>query len=244
MIGSFHADFTGQVVVVTGAAGNLGRAVTRAFHGAGATMVCFDRSGGKLPAIFPELMAAGEHFLPASSVDVTAPESVATAVEATLERLGRIDGLMHTVGGYRTGHPIHETPIEDWDLMLNLNARSVFVTSRAVIPHMLERGAGTIINVASRAALAGESEAGPYSAAKSATIRLTEAIAAEVRHAGVRVNCVIPGTIDTPENRAAEPGEDYSAWVPPEQIADVFVFLASDAARAISGASIPVYGGR
>ena len=241
---SFAADYTGQVVVVTGSAGNLGRAVTRAFHAAGATMVCFDRSGEKLPAIFPELAAAGEHFLPALSVDVTAPESVAAAVEATLERFGRIDGLMHTVGGYRAGRPIHETPIEDWDLMLNLNARSVFVTNRAVIPHMLERGAGTIINVASRAGLAGESEEGPYSAAKSATIRLTEAIAAEVRHAGVRVNCVIPGTIDTPENRAAAPGEDYSAWVPPEQIADVFVFLASDAARAISGASIPVYGGR
>ena len=98
------------------------------------------------------------------------------------------------------------------------------------------------INVASRAALAGEAESGPYSATKSAVVRLTEAIAHEVHDAGINVNCVLPGTIDTPENRAAAPDEDFSSWVPPDQLAEVFLFLASESARAITGASIPVYG--
>ena len=240
----FEFDFTGQVVVVTGSAGNLGQAVTRAFHRAGATMVCFDRSGGKLKEIFPELAAAGEHFLPALSVDVTDADSVEEAFRVTVERFGRIDALMHTVGGYRAGRPLHETPVEDWDLMVSLNARSVFVTNRAVVPHMLARGSGTIVNVAARAGLAGESEAGPYSATKSAAIRLTETIAAELRGTGIHVNAVLPGTIDTPENRAAAPGADTTSWVTPEAIADVCLFLSSDAARAISGAAIPVYGPR
>ena len=126
--------------------------------------------------------------------------------------------------------------------MLSLNARSVFVTNRAVIPQLLEQGSGTIVNVASRAGLAGEPEAGPYSAAKSAAIRMTEAIAGELRGTAINVNAVFPGTIDTPENRAAAPTADHSRWVTPEAIAAVFLFLASDAARAISGASIPVYG--
>ena len=241
-MGGFQVDFSDQVVVVTGSAGNVGQAVTRAFHHAGATLVCFDRSGQKLPEIFPELAAAGAHFLPALSVDVTDAGSVEAAVAATVERFGRIDALMHTVGGYRAGHPVHETPIEDWDFMLSLNARSVFVTNRAVISQMLAQGSGTIVNVASRAGLAGEAEAGPYSAAKSAAIRMTEAIAAELRGTTINVNAVLPGTIDTPQNRAAAPDADPSHWVSPEQIANVFLFLASDAARPISGASIPVYG--
>ena len=241
-MGRLSADFSGHVIVVTGASGNVGRAVVRRFAAAGAHMVCLDRSGSRLPELFPELAASDEHLVPADSIDVTDPESFAPAVDAVIARFGRIDGLMHTVGGYRAGTPIHETPVEDWEFMINLNARSVFVTNRAVIPHMLERGAGKIINVASRAALAGEAESGPYSAAKSAVVRLTEAIAHEVHDAGINVNCVLPGTIDTPENRAAAPGEDFSTWVPPDQPAGVFLFLASESARAITGASIPVYG--
>ena len=241
-MGRLSADFSGHVIVVTGSTGNVGQAVVRRFAAAGAHMACLDRSGSRLPELFPELAASDEHFVPSDSIDVTDPDSVGAALDAVIARFGRIDGLMHTVGGYRAGTPIHETTIEEWDFLINLNARSVFVTNRAVIPHMLARGAGKIINVASRGALAGEAEAGPYSAAKSAVVRLTEAIAREVHDAGINVNCVLPGTIDTPENRAAAPDEDFNTWVTPDQIAEVFLFLASESARAITGASIPVYG--
>jgi NAD(P)-dependent dehydrogenase (short-subunit alcohol dehydrogenase family) len=126
--------------------------------------------------------------------------------------------------------------------MLDLNARTAFVVSRAVIPGMRERGQGKIIHVASRAALKGSAKAAAYSASKSALIRLTESLAAELKRDGINVNCVLPGTIDTPQNRASMPKADRSRWVAPEAIADVILFLASDAARAIHGAALPVYG--
>ena len=157
-------------------------------------------------------------------------------------RFGRIDVLVNTVGGFRAGTPVHETPLETWDFMFQLNARTAFLASRAVIPHMLQQGQGKLIHVAARAALTGAAKMAAYSVAKSAVVRLTESMAAELRRANIHVNCVLPGTIDTPQNRAAMPAADHSRWVKPEAIADVILFLASDAARAIHGAAIPVYG--
>jgi NAD(P)-dependent dehydrogenase (short-subunit alcohol dehydrogenase family) len=153
--------------------------------------------------------------------------------------------LTNAVGGYRAGKPVHETPLETWNLMLNLNARSAFVLSRAVVPPMLERGSGKIVHTAARAALKGGAKAAAYSISKSAVVRLVESLAAELRHKGITVNCVLPGTIDTPQNRqalAALPNVDPNRWVPPEAIADVILFLASDAAWAVNGAAIAVYG--
>jgi NAD(P)-dependent dehydrogenase (short-subunit alcohol dehydrogenase family) len=126
--------------------------------------------------------------------------------------------------------------------LLNLNARPVFIASRAVVPTMLGQGAGKIVNVAARAALSAASNQGAYAASKSAVVRLTETMAAELRHQGINVNCVLPGTIDTPQNRQSMPKADHSRWVQPEAIADVIVFLASDAAREVNGAVVPVYG--
>jgi NAD(P)-dependent dehydrogenase (short-subunit alcohol dehydrogenase family) len=163
-------------------------------------------------------------------------------VQSTMERFGRIDVLANTVGGYRAGLPVHETPLDTWDFMLNLNARTAFVLSRAVVPHMLARGSGKIVHVAARAALAGAGKAAAYSASKAATLRLVESLAAELRRENINVNCVVPGTIDTPENRQAMPKADHSRWVPPEAIADVILFLASDAAWPVNGAAVPVYG--
>ena len=107
---------------------------------------------------------------------------------------------------------------------------------------MLRAGKGRIINVAARAALQGAARLAAYSASKSAVVRLTESLAAELKDNGITVNCVLPGTIDTPQNRQASPREDFSRWVPPDAIADVILFLASDSARAVTGAAIPVYG--
>jgi NAD(P)-dependent dehydrogenase (short-subunit alcohol dehydrogenase family) len=234
-------DFSNRVVLVAGASGNLGQAVVRAFYAQGANLVLLDRAPDRLPKRFPGLAASPDHLL-LGSIDAGDAESVERAVKSALERFGRIDVLANTVGGYRAGQPVHETPLDTWDLMLNLNARTAFVLSRAVVPFMLTQGSGKIVHVAARAALAGSGKAAAYSASKAATVRLVESLAAELRRENINVNCVLPGTIDTPQNRKAMPKADHSRWVPPEAIADVMLFLASDAARAVNGAAVPVYG--
>jgi len=234
-------DFSSQVVLLAGASGNLGQAVTRAFYAAGARLVLLDRATDRLPQLFPELAATPEHLL-LGSVDVTDAASVEQAVETTLAHFGRIDVLVNTVGGYRAGQPVHETPPETWDFMLNLNARTAFILSQAVAPPMLAQGAGKIVHVAARAALAGAANAAAYSASKAALVRLVESQAEELKRANINVNCVLPGTIDTPQNRQAMPKANFSRWVSPEAIADVILFLASDAARAVHGAAVPVFG--
>ena len=163
-------------------------------------------------------------------------------VAEALDRFGRIDVLVNTVGGYRGGTPVHETAIETWEYLLDLNARSMFVVSRAIIPHMLERGRGKIVNVAARLALKGSANSAVYSASKSVVVRLTESMAAELKKQGINVNCVLPGTIDTPQNRQAMPKADFSRWVEPEAVADVILFLASDAARAVQGEAVAITG--
>jgi NAD(P)-dependent dehydrogenase (short-subunit alcohol dehydrogenase family) len=234
-------DFADRVVMVAGAAGNLGQAVARAFHAAGARLVLLDHHPDQLPELFPQLAGSSEHLL-LGSVDATDPASVEQAVQTALERFGRIDVLANTVGGYRAGTPVHETPLETWEFVLDLNARTAFVLSRAVVPVMRERRYGKIVHVAARAALAGSAKAAVYSISKSAVVRLVESMAAELRNDGINVNCVMPGTIDTPQNRASMPSADHSRWVPPEAIADVILFLASDAAWPVNGAAVPVYG--
>ncbi|MFC2037937.1 SDR family oxidoreductase, partial [Chloroflexota bacterium] len=134
------------------------------------------------------------------------------------------------------------TSLQTWDSMLNLNARTVFIVSRAVVPGMLQQGQGKIVNVAARVALKGGRNSGAYGVSKSAVLRLTESMSAELRDRGINVNCVLPGTIDTPQNREDMPKADHSRWVPPEALADVILFLASDAARAVNGAAVPAYG--
>ena len=234
-------DFSDRIVVVTGAAGSLGSAVAKAFEAAGAKLVLVDHKPDRLPRLFPELAGSEDHYL-ATSVDLTDEAAVQEMVREALERFGHIDVLVNAAGGYRAGTPVHETPLDTWDFMLNLNARTAFIASSAIIPAMLEQGMGKIINVGSRAALQGGAKAAAYSASKSVVMRLTESMSAELKKSGINVNCVLPGTIDTPQNREAMPRADTSRWVPPEALADVILFLASDAARAVHGAAIPVYG--
>ena len=233
-------DFTDRVVMVTGATGNLGQAVARTFANTNASVVLVARSDERIRQALPELAASAKALIiPADLMDA---QSVQTAVDAALSTFGRIDVLANTVGGYKAGTPVHETPIDTWEFMLDLNARTAFLISQAVIPSMLAQGYGKIVHVASRAGLQGGKNTAAYSAAKSAVIRLTESLSAELKHDGINVNCVLPGTIDTPQNREAMPKAKHDRWVAPEAIADVITFLASDAARAIQGAAIPVYG--
>ncbi len=234
-------DFSEKVILVTGAAGNLGQAVSFAFYAAGGSLVLVGRRREKLVELFAEQIPEGERGLYVTA-DLTAESSVAAMVETVVARYGRIDILVNIAGGFMMGTAVHETPVQTWDFMLNLNARTTFLMSRAVIPHMLTAEQGKIVNVAARAGLAGKAKMAPYVVSKSAVIRLTESMAAELKDHNINVNCILPGTIDTPQNRADMPKADYEKWVSPAALADVILFLASDAARAVHGAAVPVYG--
>lgn len=234
-------DFTDRVVLVIGAAGNLGQATARAFTGTGASLVLTDHRKGRLSALFPNLQQNNKHLF-FDLVNVTDPDSVQKFVDQTSTQFSHIDVLVNTVGSYRGGQPVHNMPLETWDLMMDMNARSALLLSRAVIPVMREQGHGKLIHIASRAAVRGMAKAAAYSAAKSALVRLVESMALELRKEHINVNCVLPGTIDTPENRLAMPKANFDRWVPPEAIADVILFLASETAWPINGAAIPVYG--
>ena len=234
-------DFSQKVVLVSGAGGNLGSASARSFLAAGARLVLVDLAEDRLVQLFPELAGSPDHIL-ANSVDVSQPEAVQNVIAETVARFGRIDVLANCIGGYRGGTSVHETPLETWEFLHNLNARNLFIICQAVIPAMLAQQSGKIINVAARSALAGGARLAAYSASKAAVVRLTESLAAELKNAGINANCVLPGTIDTPQNRQATPNADPTRWVSPDAIADVILFLASPAARAIHGAAIPVYG--
>lgn len=234
-------DFSNQVVLITGAAGALGRVVARSFQGAGARLALLDSRSDRLPEIFADVVGSSDHLF-CHATDLTDSAAVTAAVTQVVNHFRRIDVLLNIAGGFRAGLPLHETPEEDWNLMFDLNARSVFNMCRAVVPHMLAQKSGKIVNVAARAALSGGPNMAPYVASKSAVIRLTESMAAELREANINVNCVLPSAIDTPQNRRDMPNADYSHWVPPQDLAAVMMFLASDAARAINGAALPVYG--
>jgi len=232
-----------RVVLITGATGDFGPHVARAFAAEGARLALTGRNVEPAETLIQELGLGPDRAF-AHTADVTRAESVAGWVNAVKEKWGRADVLVNIAGGYKPGKPVHEMEEADWDFMLNLNARSAFLACRAVLPLMLARegGGGKIINVGSKAALAAGRKSTAYAVSKSAVLRLTEALSAEVRDKGINVNSVIPSTIDTPGNRAAQPDADTSKWLRPEDLAAVILFLASDAARAIHGAHIPVYG--
>jgi NAD(P)-dependent dehydrogenase (short-subunit alcohol dehydrogenase family) len=140
------------------------------------------------------------------------------------------------------GSPVHATSEADWNFLFDVNVRTLLNMAYAVVPRLLERGGGKVVNVGAFAAQKGVAQMGAYVAAKSTVIRLTETMAAELREKNINVNCVLPTTLDTPENRASMPKADPARWVALPDLANVIAFLCSDAARAIHGAAIPVTG--
>ncbi|MCX7925760.1 MAG: SDR family NAD(P)-dependent oxidoreductase [Fimbriimonadales bacterium] len=234
-------DFTGKIVLITGATGALGRVVARQFHQAGATLALCARDEQLLHQLFADL-ALDPHHLLIGGVDLRSPDDCDRLARAVEDRFGRLDALVNTVGGFSAGPPVHETPLDEWDSMLDMNLRTAFLVSRAIAPILIRTGGGAIVHVSGRAGLAGFGGGAGYCAAKAGVIRLTEVLSAELKEYGINVNCVLPGTIDTPSNRAARPDADFSRWVSPEALGEVMMFLCSPAARAIHGAAIPVYG--
>ena len=230
-------EFTDRTVMVTGAAGNLGRAVAAAFAELGANLVLVDLQRERLEAFGP----ASQHRMLAPA-NLLVQDEVNATVSAALAHFGRIDVLCNLAGGFRMGEAVHETSDETFDFLFDLNTRSLLHCVRAVVPHMMAGGGGRIVNVGAFAAQKGAPGMGAYTASKAAVIRLTEAMAAELRDQHINVNCVLPTIIDTPENRAAMPAADPARWVSPLDLAHVIVFLASDAARAVHGAALPVSG--
>jgi len=233
-------EFKNKVIVITGAAGNLGQAVAEAFARLNARLALLDLNEQTLQTVMAKLPAGVD--AKSYAVNLLESGSVNQVMQQVIDDMGRIDVLANIAGGFSMGPLIQDTADKDWDFMMNLNARSVFYTARAAIPSMLENGAGRVINVSARAALEGKGRMGPYCASKAAVRTLTESMAAENKYDGINVNCILPGTIDTPQNRESMPDADFSNWVPPAALADVVVFLASEAARCVTGAAIPVYG--
>ena len=229
-----------RVAMVTGAAGNVGSALCAALAEHGARLAMLDHDAEALDRTASQ-MPAGADFA-TFTVDLIDPASVGAATRAAHAHFGRIDFLANVAGGFSMGPELQDTDDATWDLMMDLNARSVFNTCRAVLPMMRDAGSGRIVTVAARAALAGKARMGPYCASKAAVITLTETLAEESKHHGVNVNCILPGTVDTPQNRQAMPDQDHDTWVPPGALADVMLFLMSDAARCVTGAAVPVYG--
>lgn len=224
-----------KTVLITGAAGVLGRAVVAAFRAAGDNVVALARDRAQLEQAFGP-QADGMLYV---AVDLRDAAQVVSAAAAARQCFGGIDVLVNVAGAFRMGTPAHAAPDEQWDQMLDVNFRSALNAVRAVVPHMLEAGGGRIVSVASAAARQGQANMAPYVISKDAVIRLTESMSAELRGKGINVNCVLPGMIDTPQNRADMPNADRSKWTAPEALADVIVFLSSEDARAIHGAAIP-----
>lgn len=230
-----------RTVLITGASGGLGAAVVASFARTGDRLVLVGRREPELQALAERLGLTREKALIATA-DVMQHGALDAAVHEAGERFDPVEVAVHLAGGFAGGRDLAETPPEIWEQMLQLNLTSAFVVARAVLPGMLAHGRGRLVFVSSRGGSVPGAGAAAYGASKAGLELLVRDLAEETRARGVNVNAVAPSIIDTPANRRAQPGADYSAWVQPDSLAGVIAFLTSDAARDIHGAVVPVYG--
>ena len=235
------ARFEGQVVLVAGGTGGLGRAVSLAFLEEGAKVVATYRKQEELDAL-KSAAGAKATQLDAIAVDVTDEAAVRQLIEKILAKHGRLDALVNTVGGYAGGVNLWELDTKVFDQMLALNLLSSYALSRAAVRAMLKQGRGAIVNVAAKAAFDHAAGAAAYAASKAAAVAMLDSLAADLKGTGIRVNSILPSIIDTQANRKAMPQADFARWPKAEDIARVILFLCSEDARVIHGAAIPVYG--
>jgi len=222
---------------VTGAFGALGGAVARRFASRGVRLGLLGR--GPVPAALRQEFGAAHVLL--GGVDLTVQEAASAAMQSVAAATGGFQVLVNVAGAFRW-ETLAEGDVSTWELMFAMNLKTAVVASKAALPHLITAGGGRIVNIGAGAAGRAAAGMGAYAASKAGVERLTEALAAELRDRNVTVNAILPGTIDTAANRAAMPDADVARWVEPEAVADVVVFLASDAARAVTGAALRVFG--
>lgn len=214
-------------IVITGASGVLGKAVVAAAEAQGANVI-------KLDILFPE------NLIDKNCHTVNLIDTAATKV--LFQNLGHVDALLNLAGGFAMGDTVYAEDDTQWDAMFTINVNTLRNTIKAVVPGMLERGHGAIVNIGAYGALSGNGNLSAYCASKSTVMRLTESLSEELKMKGINVNAVLPTVIDTPANRASMPDTNPANWVSPEKLASVICFLASEEASAIHGALIPVRG--
>ncbi len=222
----------GKIIVVTGASGALGRVVAELALARGARVAGVDYAASQGHATANRIDVGG--------VDLTDAAQASKAIEAVAAHFGRLDALVNIAGGFAY-ETVAEGDPHTWQHMYALNVLTALNASRAALPHLAASAAGRIVNVGAMGALQAGAGMGAYAASKAGVHRLTEALAAEWK-GKVTVNAVLPSTIDTPANRASMAKADFSKWVTPQELADVILFLASDAASAVTGALLPVNG--
>ena len=223
-----------HVVLVTGANGGLGKYVTESLLEAGAIVAGVSRKIQQ--SDFPDT-----RFSPFAG-DLSSGAGAKSVVESVVSRLGRVDAVVHTVGGFAGGKPIAETDDATLERMLDLNFKNAFFLMRAAIPQLRKSGKGRFIAIASRAAVEPGPGVGAYGASKAALVSLVKTAAAENKDAGMTANAILPGTMDTPGNRESDPNADFSKWVQPSNVASLVLWLASDSGKDTNGAVIPIYG--
>lgn len=225
-----------KVVAITGGFGSLGMATAAFLIERGARVALIGR--GDVPDPLPAGVAGAPGI---GGVDLADAQAARQALDAINNRLGRLDALLNIAGAFRWETVADGDPAT-WDLMFEVNVKTALNASRAALPHLLRSGAGRIVNMGAATALKAGAGVGAYAASKAGVVRLTEALADELKDQGVTVNAVLPGIIDTPQNRKDMPGADFARWVQPRQIAALIAYLLSADAQAITGASIPVNG--
>ncbi|MGE0324279.1 MAG: SDR family oxidoreductase [Polyangiaceae bacterium] len=233
-----QGSLEGRRIAVTGAAGALGATLCRTLVDVGADVLALDRahSHGRLEALAKDLNC--RH----AELDVA--DAAAWAELAERGELRDLSGAVLVAGGWAGGSAFHDAPTDQLASQLALNLVSAGVSMQALLKPMVHRGNGSLVVIGSKNAVSPElgANAAAYTASKAGVVALAKAVAAELREAGVRVNAVLPSTIDTPANRSAMPGADASRWVSPKSLAEAISFLLSDASRDISGTALPVYG--
>jgi NAD(P)-dependent dehydrogenase (short-subunit alcohol dehydrogenase family) len=222
----------GKVVVITGASGALGKVVAEVALARGARVAGVDHAASQMPATATRIELGG--------VDLSDAAAAKRAIDAVASHFGKVDALINIAGGFAFETVADGDP-KTWQRMYALNVLTALNASRAAIPHLAASASARIVNIGAMGALEAGAGMGPYAASKAGVHRLTEALAAEWK-GKITVNAVLPSTIDTPANRASMPKADFSKWVTPQELADVILFLASDAASAITGALLPVSG--
>jgi len=232
--------FDGSVIVVTGGTGALGSAVSCAFLNEGARVAVTYRDSREFVQLQHAAGESGAPRLEGWQVDVTNEPEMQRAVAALDAKFGRIDALVHAVGGYAGGTKLWQTDPAVFDRMLALNLRAAFVACRATLPIMLRQDRGCIVAVSARAALTQPGGAGAYVAAKAAVLALMHSLSLDLKGTGVRANTILPNIIDTAANRRDMPQADFTSWAKPEDIARVIMFLCGPDSRVINGAAIQV----